>query len=301
MSNRLRPVPGVRIPLIVITGPTGSGKTALAVELADRYGGEIICADSRTVYRGLDIGTAKPGKQEQARVKHHLLDVVEPNQRFTLKDFQSLAYRAIEDIEERRKIPFLVGGSGLYIDCVVLEYQLNDGEADLAKRNELEKLDVSRLQELLGEEGIDQPSNPLNKRQLIRAYERQGINNQRLATPDKNTIVVQISTEKVELERRLIERAEQIFASGVVAEAEAAAAKYGWDNPAMSGNIYPIIHDLVDGKIDLPEAKRQFVRSDMRLVKKQLTWTRRHKFVHRLSLREAEDFLAKEIEHRLSA
>ncbi|HET7630344.1 MAG TPA: tRNA (adenosine(37)-N6)-dimethylallyltransferase MiaA [Candidatus Saccharimonadales bacterium] len=289
------------LPLIVITGPTASGKTALAIKLAQRYGGEIICADSRTVYKDLDVGTAKPTASERATVPHHLLDVARPDQRFTLKDFQKLALEAIVDIERRGKIPFLVGGSGLYIDSVALKYQLDDDEADLAKRTGLEALSIGELQQLLDENGIVQPTNPLNKRQLIRAYERQGINNQRLSTPDENTIVVQITTLKIELERRIADRAEQIFSTGVVQEAEAAAAKYGWDNPAMSGNIYPIIHDLVDDKIDPDEAKRRFIRSDLRLVKKQLTWTKRHKFIHRLSLREAEGFLAREIEHRLAA
>ncbi|HET6622400.1 MAG TPA: tRNA (adenosine(37)-N6)-dimethylallyltransferase MiaA [Candidatus Saccharimonadales bacterium] len=285
-------------PLIVITGPTASGKTALAVKLAEHYGGEIICADSRTVYKDLDIGTAKPTPVEQARVRHHLLDLVRPDQRFTLKDFQGLAQAAIDDIRSRDKVPFLVGGSGLYIDSVILKYQLDDGAVDLTRRAELESLSIEDLQRLLDENNIDQPSNSLNKRQLIRAYERQGINNQRLATPDDSTVVVQIATDKIELENRIIHRAGQIFSSGVVEEARAAASKYGWDNPAMSGNIYPIIHDLVDGSIDIEEAKRRFIRSDIRLVKKQLTWTRRHKFVHSLSLREAEEFLSREIEHR---
>lgn len=285
-------------PLIVITGPTGSGKTALAIELADRFNGEIVCADSRTVYKDLDIGTAKPTVAEQSRVRHHLLDVAPPDQRFTLKDFQDLATAAIEDIRQRGKLPFLVGGTGLYIDCIVLHYQLDDGPADLAQRAQLERLEVNELQRLLRQAGVEWPANPLNKRQLIRAYERGGINQRRLSTPDENTVVVDITTDKVELSRRITSRAEQIFAQPIIQEAVAAAAKYGWDNPAMSGNIYPIIHDLVDGRIDQDEAKRRFIENDLKLVKKQLTWTKRHKFVHRLSLREAEAFLSAEIEHR---
>lgn len=288
-------------PLIVITGPTGSGKTALAIKLATEFKGEIVCADSRTVYQGLDIGTAKPTAEEQSQVRHHLIDVVRPDQRFTLKDFQDRAQAAIEDIRQRGKLPFLVGGTGLYIDSIVLQYQLDDGEADLVLRAQLERLDVAGLQQLLHQADIELPANPLNKRQLIRAYERRGINLRRRATPDDNTIVVEITTDKEELIRRISQRAEQIFSQPVVKEAEQAVAKYGWYNPAMSGNIYPILHDLSDGCIDLAEAKRRFIQSDLKLVKKQLTWTKRHKFVQRLPLREAEAFLSAEIEHRRSA
>lgn len=110
-------------PLIVIVGPTASGKTTLAIELARRLDGEIICADSRTVYKGMDIGTAKPTEEEQLFVPHHLLDVVDPGERFTVADFKRLANEAIIDIIGRGKVPIMVGGSGLYIDAVLFDYK----------------------------------------------------------------------------------------------------------------------------------------------------------------------------------
>ena len=119
-------------PLVVITGPTASGKTGLALELAKKYDGEIICADSRTIYRGMDIGTAKPTTIERATVPHHGLDLVEPGERFTAHDFQRIANEAIGDIRKRGHVPFLVGGTGLYIDAVVREYQWPDTVADPA-------------------------------------------------------------------------------------------------------------------------------------------------------------------------
>ena len=114
-------------PLVVIVGPTASGKTALAIHLAEKYNGEIVCADSRTVYKGLDIGTAKPSVSEQQRVRHHLIDVVEPDGTFSVADFKMLAVEAINDIESRGKLPILVGGSGLYIDAVVYDFSFSDG------------------------------------------------------------------------------------------------------------------------------------------------------------------------------
>ncbi len=111
------------IKLITIVGPTASGKSALALDLAERFGGEIVCADSRTIYRGLDIGTAKPTAADQARLAHHLLDIAEPGQTVSVAEFKRLAEAAINDIASRGKVPFLVGGSGLYIDAVLFDYQ----------------------------------------------------------------------------------------------------------------------------------------------------------------------------------
>jgi tRNA dimethylallyltransferase len=137
-----------RTPLIVITGPTGSGKSAIALSLAEKYGGEIICADSRTVYKFMDIGTAKPSLDDQKRVKHWLLDVVNPDDKFSVSDFQELAQKAINNIRSRGKIPFLVGGTGLYIDAVVLDFSFAE-KADLELRTELEMLTTEQLKELI--------------------------------------------------------------------------------------------------------------------------------------------------------
>ena len=109
----------MNLPLIVILGPTASGKTGYAINLAQRIDGEIVCADSRTVYRGMDVGTAKPTKCEQEMVPHWGLDLAEPNERFTLYDFQQYAYTKIAEIRGRQHVPMLVGGTGLYIDSVI--------------------------------------------------------------------------------------------------------------------------------------------------------------------------------------
>jgi len=279
-------------PLIVITGPTASGKSALALELAERYNGEIVCADSRTVYIGMDIGTAKPGAIDQARVPHHLLDVVEPNERFTAGEFQRLALKAIADIRARGKAPFLVGGTGLYVDSVVLNYTFSDTKVDLEARREFEDKTTSELQALLKSHRIELPLNIENKRHLVRAWEQRGINRIRKDAPSDDTHVVAITTDMNTLERRIQDRAHEMFRDGVVAEARKLGNKYGWDAEAMTGNIYPILKQVIDGEIAEADAIKLFVTRDRQLVKRQLTWLKRHDYVHWLNIDEARKYLS---------
>src|SRR5664279_14928 len=132
------------LPLVVITGPTASGKTGLAIELAHQFGGEIICADSRTIYRGMDIGTAKPTPVERLLVPHWGLDLVDPGEYFSVADFKKYADQKIIEIRARGRIPFLVGGTGLYIDAVIYDYRFGPpANADL--RSRLEKLTIDEL------------------------------------------------------------------------------------------------------------------------------------------------------------
>jgi tRNA delta(2)-isopentenylpyrophosphate transferase len=115
-----------KLPLVAIMGPTASGKTSLAIELAKKYSGEIICADSRTIYKGMDIGTAKPTAEEQKLVPHHMLDLIEPGERYTIFQFKSEVLRIIDEIRARGNIPFLVGGSGLYLYTILFDYDFDN-------------------------------------------------------------------------------------------------------------------------------------------------------------------------------
>lgn len=157
-------------PLIAIVGPTASGKTAMAIELAKRFDGEIICADSRTVYKGMDIGTAKPTFDEQATVPHHMLNLVEPNERYTVADFQQGVRKLIDDITARGKFAMLVGGSGLYVDSVIFDYEFGS-DRDPIQRARLNELSVAELQNICLENNITLPENSQNKRHLIRVVE----------------------------------------------------------------------------------------------------------------------------------
>lgn len=278
-------------PLIVITGPTASGKTRLAVELAERYNGEIVCADSRTVYKGMDIGTAKPTRAERRGIPHYLLDMVEPGERYSLYDFQQAAKRAIADIRSRGKVPFLVGGTGLYIDSVVLEYALSEEPADPELRRVLETKTVDQLQAMIKLQRLEMPTNRGNRRHLIRALEQKKINQSSLDAPLQNTYVVAITTQMDDLEESIYKRAVEMFEAGVVKEAAHLASTYGWENEAMSGNIYPILRRVIEGEITEQEAIDLFVIRDRQLVKRQITWLKRRHYVKWLNLKDAHDYL----------
>lgn len=280
---------GRTIPLVVITGPTASGKTGLALELAEKFGGEIICADSRTVYRGMDIGTAKPSAQDQARVPHHLLDVVNPNERFTVHDFQLLAKKAVVEIITRGNIPFLVGGTGLYIDSVVLDYDFPSDDDEL--RHSLSGKTTEELQAMIKKLHISMPQNLQNKRHLVQALVASGRKPTANTTPDAATHVVAIATDKATLGDRIAARADEIFESGVLDEARRLGEQYGWESEAMTGNIYPILREVLEGRMSQAEATERSVIRDRQLTKRQITWLKRHDFVQWLDLDDARVYI----------
>lgn len=280
----------VNLPLVVIVGPTASGKTSLAVELAKKYDGEIICADSRTIYKGMNIGTAKPTLAEQAGVPHWGLDLVEPGEYFSVADFKKYADAKIAEIRERGHIPFLVGGSGLYVDAVVFNYQFGL-PADKNLRKKFEDMTLDELHEYCHKNNVLLPENDQNKRYVVRAIERNNIATTRDKRPLSTSIIVGIATDRDELRSRIQQRSEQIFDDGVVEEATILGKKYGWNNEAMTGNVYPLTHDYLDGKITLNEMKKKFAVLDWRLAKRQLTWLRRNPFIKWLGLTEAHNYL----------
>jgi tRNA dimethylallyltransferase len=282
------------LPLVVIVGPTASGKTALAISLAEQFGGEIICADSRTIYKDMDIGTAKPAKEERARVVHWGLDLVVPGERYTAADFKQYAEQKIEEIRARGHIPFLVGGTGLYVDAVIFDYQFGT-EADQDLRSELEKLTIEQLHKYCDTHNVTLPENKLNKRYVIRSIEQNGHSLERRKEPISTSIIVGIATEKDILRTRIARRAEQLFQDGVVAEATMLGEKYGWDNAAMTGNIYPLIRSYLKGERTLEEVKAKNTTADWRLAKRQLTWLRRNPYINWLSLTDANDFLVRHL------
>lgn len=235
--------------LLVIVGPTASGKSDLAMKLARGCDGEIVCADSRTVYRGLDIGTAKPSKADQQEVGHHLLDVVEPDESFTVADFKRLAEQAIEDIQQREKLPILVGGSGLYIDAVLYGYEFPDEDA---LRDNQNPRHVSK----------EEPRRQLGLR--------------------KDALVIGIDVDRTELKSRISTRIEQMVADGFVGEAKQLQADYPGSKALLTPG-YKAFLEHITGHISLEEAKALFIKNDYQLSKRQMTWFRRNKSIHWLS------------------
>ncbi len=282
-------------PLVVIVGPTASGKSGLAIRVAKEFGGEIISADSRAVYEGLDIGTAKPSREEQQGVPHWGIDLVKPGERFTAADFKQYAEQKIVEIRQRGRVPILVGGTGLYVDAVIYDFQFPNGENSQKRRKELDALTLGELQEYCLRNNIELPDNDKNKRYVINAILRNGHGLKRRVEPIVNTTIVGITTDRDELRSRIAARAEQIFSVELYNEAKRAAEKYGWDNEAMTGNIYPLLRQYFDHEITLDDAKERFVTLDWRLAKRQMTWLKRSEHIRWLTLDEAYTYLA----HRL--
>lgn len=281
----------IGLPLIVITGPTASGKSGIAIELAEQYTGEIICADSRTIYKGMDIGTAKPSLEDQARVPHWGLDIVMPNEPFSAADFKAYALQKIAEIRSRGHVPFLVGGTGLYIDSVIFDYQFGP-PADLEKRAELERMSLEDLHNYCIQYNILLPENDQNKRYVIRAIEQKDISGKRSDDPIVNCIIVGIATDKEQLRKRIKERSEQLFENGVVQEAKMLGDMYGWGGEAMTGNVYRLAHDYLNEEITFDELRMKNETADWRLAKRQLTWLKRNRFMIWMPLSEVKNYIA---------
>lgn len=277
-------------PLVVILGPTASGKTSLAIELAEQFGGEIICADSRTVYKDMDIGTAKPSVAERARVPHWGLDLVDPGERFSAADFKRYAEQKISEIRARGNVPFLVGGTGLYIDAVLFDYKFGEQANQLLREN-LNTLNIDELHQYCKENNIILPQNMYNKRYVIRAIEQKNINTKRNVLPINTSIIVGITTDTNALRTRIRIRNEQLFQNSVVDEAIKLGKKYGWESEAMTGNIYRLIHLYLRHEASLDEIKDKATTVDWRLAKRQLTWFRRNEHIKWLSLTEAKAYI----------
>lgn len=259
---------------LVIVGPTASGKSKLALQLAERYNGEIICADSRTVYIGMDIGTAKPTKKEQALVQHHLLDVVNPNQIFSAADFQKQANSIIDDIHKRNRLPILVGGSGLYIDGVIFNFKFQPA-VEPAERVRLSSMSIEQLQAEITAKGYMMPENSLNPRYLMRTIERKGVVEER-GELRPNTLVIGLSPDIKVLKGRITKRIRQMVDAGLVEETQELLLKYGADAPGLLSTSYKAMIQYVKGNIELDQAIEQFATNDLHFAKRQKSWFKRN-------------------------
>lgn len=277
-------------PLVVIVGPTASGKSTLAVQLAQQFNGEIICADSRTIYKGMDIGTAKPSLEDQAKVPHWGLDLVEPGESFTASDFKAYALQKVQEIRERGHVPFMVGGTGLYVDGVIFDYQFAEPQPELRKK--LEALSLEELKTYCANNNVTLPENENNRRYVIRAIEQKSVNNKRLSRPIDNTTIVGIATERDTLRTRIATRAEQLFENGMVEEAIMLGEKYGWGSEAMTGNIYKLVRKFQARELTEGELVQANFHADWQLAKRQLTYLKRNSFIQWKSLDDAQKYIS---------
>lgn len=266
-------------PLVVVVGETASGKSALAMALAKKFDGELICADSWTVYQGFDVGTAKPSAEEQAEIRHHLLNVANPQTGFSAVEFQKLAKRAIDDVHARGKLPIMVGGTGLYIDSVLYEYQfLPAPEVD--RRDELNALSLEQLLAMAHDEGLDLADiDQRNKRRIIRLIENGGQRPSKGSLRD-SSLILGIEVDREQLRQRITQRVEQMLAAGLEAEVASLAQRYGWQAEPMKGVGYrewqPYFEPQPGSKQDIAQTKERIVAASMGLAKRQRTWFKRN-------------------------
>ncbi|HEY1064319.1 MAG TPA: tRNA (adenosine(37)-N6)-dimethylallyltransferase MiaA [Candidatus Saccharimonadales bacterium] len=268
--------------MLVIVGETASGKSDLALKLAEQYDGELICADSWTVRQGMDIGTAKPSTEEQARVTHHLLDIVQPDEDFSAAVFKRLALQTINDIAERGRLPILVGGTGLYVDGVIFDYNfLPVGEPGL--RDELNNLSIPELLARIDASGLELGEIDVrNKRRLIRLLETGGAE-QTKETLRANTLVIGLQPERLELKERITARVDAMLAAGLEQEVVALSQRYGWDAEGLKGIGYREWQDYFLGSQSLPQTRDRIISSTVGLAKRQRTWFKRNKSIHWLT------------------
>lgn len=262
-------------PVVVILGQTASGKSALALKMAAKYAGDILAADSRTIYKGMDIGTAKPSAQDRQAIPHYGLDLVTPDQTFSAAEFKEYAKNVVTKTHAEGRVPLIVGGTGLYIDGYVYDFEFA-GEADPALRQELESLDLNELQERASQLGIDETdSSWLNSRHLARAIERGGVNTNRKPKP-KNVLIVGLKVSKEELDERIKTRVDTMFAGGLVQEVQNLINTYGEDAPGLLAPGYKEVKEHIKSGLSLDETKEQVARGHRRLAKRQNTWFKRN-------------------------
>ena len=266
--------------VVAVVGTNASGKSALGVELAKRYGAEIISADSRQVFRGLDLGSGKITPEEMQGVRHHLIDVREPNEFFSMADFQRMSYAAIDGILARGRLPMIVGGTGLYVDSVLDGYLLSDREPDLAYRAELEKLTTPQLYDMLLTLLPDAQVDRNNRNRVMRMIER--IHDGDDAVPGKEpryrSLRLGVSWPREVLAQRIDERLKMRVEQGMIEEVQNLMDRGATKEFLLGlGLEYRFITQYLTGAIpDRDEMLRLLAIAIKQFAKRQMTWFRRN-------------------------
>lgn len=262
---------------VTILGPTASGKTQLSLHLAQKFNGEVVCADSLTIYTGMDIGTAKPSTAEQKKVRHHLLDIVSPNTKFSVARYKELAVAAIADIGARSKVAFLVGGSGMYIDAVLFDYQFRS-----QKSNDDLGLDELTLDELTRRAEHKYPRETTvlqsgNRRRIEQLLKLGPANSGDRDEQKVDSLVLGIASEELTLKQNIADRTKTMLNKGFVREVEGLIKLYGLECPALQTTGYKQVSEMLSGSLVEDELEQSINAATWQQARKQLTWFRRNK------------------------
>lgn len=274
--------------LIVIAGTNASGKSGLGVELALRYGGEVVSADSRQVFRGLDLGSGKITPEEMRGVRHHLIDVCDAGDFFSMADFQRMAYEAIDDILARGKPPFLVGGTGLYVESVADGYELSNRMPDLAYRAELEKRSTEELYAMLVEAVPGVEVERRNRNRVMRLLEK--LHDGDDVVPGRNpryeTLRLGVTWDRETLRRRIDERLDRRLEEGMIGEVRGLLQRGVSETFLIKlGLEYRFITRYLKGEIASLEEMRTLLSTAIKqFAKRQMTWLRRDGAIHWLDM-----------------
>ena len=262
----------------MIEGTNASGKSSLGIELAGRFGGEIVSADSRQVYRRMDLGSGKVTAEEMKGVPHHLLDVCEPGEFFSMADFQRLAYTAIDGILSRGAVPFLVGGTGLYVDAVADGYELSDKSPDHDLRAHLETFDTPALYEMLKEKLPDTEIDPRNRHRVMRALERLEADDYHPGrkNPRYELLKFGVTWPREILKQRIDERLERRLQEGMADEVRAMLEDGVSEEFLVKlGLEYKYLTWYLTGKIGYGQMVEELGNAIKKFAKRQMTWFRR--------------------------
>jgi tRNA dimethylallyltransferase len=284
----------MNLPLVVIVGPTAAGKSDIAVELAQKLQGEIISADSVQLYKYLNIGSAKLTLEEQRGVPHHLIDILEPDEDFSAAQFQSLARDKIQEIQERGKLPFLVGGTGLYIQSVIDPFEFPDTDGYQVIRKDLRRLWEAGKQEEIYQKlkDIDPASaeriDPHDFRRISRAFEVYYLTGRPISSykqdnkkPLYRMEIVGVTYQRAELYQRIEKRVEKMFVEGLVDEVRSILNMgYHKELKPFQTLGYKQVIQYLEGNYDLNEAIAETKKATRRYAKRQLTWFRRDKRIN---------------------
>lgn len=277
--------------VIVICGPTASGKTALSIELAKRIDGEIVSADSMQIYKEMDIGSAKPTKEEMQGIKHYLIDFVSPSDRYSVADYQKEARKAIEEILKKGKVPIVVGGTGLYVDSLIYGIEYPEIEYDQEYRKYLEEKvreeGLSKLYEeacKIDEQAMKNISSNDQKRilRVLEIYHQTGKTKTQLEKESRKEvpyeyIVYALNMEREKLYERINLRVDLMIEQGLIEEVRNIQEKYKEFPTAMQALGYKEIKEYLDGQVSQAEAVEKVKQETRRYAKRQLTWFRKNK------------------------